>query len=133
MRVEGWETAFVAAVQEGLQRPFEWGQHDCATFAFAVRAVLTGRDDTGLWRGQYRSAAGARRVMRSLGWADFAAAGRALLGEPLPTPLLAQRGDLAIAGDDMGAWIVTGREIVSIGPGGPVVRPLRDATLAWRV
>jgi hypothetical protein len=94
-RVENWERRLVEAVDIARAKPFAWGDHDCASFAFETRRMLTeGEDVAALWRGRYTTALGAQRVMRRLGWASIEAMGRSLLGEPRETPLLAQRGDM---------------------------------------
>ena len=90
MKVTGWEVLLAAAVDDARTRSFNWGTHDCATWAFELRRDLLGGDDTAaLWRGRYRTARGAARVMRRLGWASMPEAGVALLGMPLANVRLA--------------------------------------------
>ena len=67
-RVPHWEQILAAAILAARDRPFVWGQHDCATWAFDLRRDLTGGPDhAALWRGRYRSAGGCHRVLRRLG------------------------------------------------------------------
>ena len=133
-RRPGWELRLVAAVETARGRPFSWGRHDCATFAFDLRRDLTGGHDVAaLWRGRYRTALGAARVMRRLGWSSLEAAGCDLLGEPLPSVLLAQRGDLVLANTGLGFGICLGARAAGIAPQGLVLVPLADCSLAWRV
>lgn len=131
-KTEGWETRLQAALQEGIERPFEWSVHDCATWAFSVRAVLTGLDATTAWAGQYDSLKAGLRLMKALGWADYPAMGTALLGEPLPVVLQAQRGDIAL-GPDGGFGVVCGRTVFGLAPEGVTAAALAECRMAWRV
>ena len=133
-RIDHWELCLAAAVEAARDRPFAWGVHDCATFAFNLRRDLTGGDDvTALWRGRYRTARGAVRVMRRLGWSSLAAAGRDLLGEPLPSVHLAQRGDLVLSDTGLGFGVCLGARAAGIAPEGLILVSLSSCALAWRV
>lgn len=132
LKTEGWEARLMAAVQSGFDRPFEWSVHDCATFAFGVRAALTGQDATPAWVGHYTSLTGGLRLMHQFGWANYAAMGSCLLGVPLPGVLLAQRGDIAL-GADGGFAVVTGQSVLGMAPHGMAAAPLADCRLVWRV
>lgn len=148
MMQAGWELRLASAVEAARGRPFQWGQHDCAIWAFDLRRDLTGGDDVaGLWRGQYRTAAGAQRVMRRLGWQTIEAMGRALLGDPLPSISFAQRGDIVLAninintnartgtGNDFGGGfgVCLGALAAGIAPDGLILIPIAATTLAWRI
>ena len=134
MRRDGWEVVLAEAVEAARSRFFVWGTHDCAIWAFDLRRDLTGGDDTAaLWRGRYRTARGAVRVMRRLGWQSLEGAGRALLGNPLPDVRLAQRGDLALSQDATSFGVCLGAQAVFLAPEGATQRPLTSCALAWRV
>ena len=133
-RRPGWEHRLVEAIEDARDRPFRWGRHDCATFAFDLRRDLTGcYDVAALWRGRYTTARGAVRVMRRLGWQSLEAAGRDLLGEPLPSVHLAQRGDLVLANTGLGFGICLGARAAGIAPEGLVLVPVAACALAWRI
>ena len=67
IRVPHWEQVLADAVQEASARPFAWGQHDCATWAFDLHRELTdGPDHAALWRGRYRTPIGCGRVFAAL-------------------------------------------------------------------
>jgi hypothetical protein len=96
--------------------------------------ILAGGEDiAALWRGRYTTALGGARVMRRLGWASLEDMGRALLGEPRPTALLAQRGDLVLADTGLGLGICTGASAVGMTLEGLVSVPLTSCRLAWAV
>ncbi|CAN1576319.1 hypothetical protein MCELHM10_03932 [Paracoccaceae bacterium] len=133
-RRPGWERRLVDAVEAARGLPFSWGRHDCATFAFDLRRDLTGSYDVAaLWRGRYTTARGAVRVMRRLGWQSLEAAGRDLLGEPLPSVPLAQRGDLVLAGTGLGFGVCLGARAAGVAPEGLVLVPLAACAFAWRI
>jgi len=128
-----WPHRLVAAIAAARTTPFAWSLHDCPTFAFDVRRALTGEDTAVLWRGRYRTYPGGLRLMRRLGWSSLAAMGDALLGEPLATPLLAQRGDIVLSADGSGFGVCLGSHAVGMAPAGLVTLPLTTCTRAWRV
>jgi hypothetical protein len=133
-RRPGWEHRLVEAIEAARGLPFSWGRHDCATFAFDLRRDLTGcYDVAALWRGHYTTARGAVRVMRRLGWQSLEAAGRDLLGEPLPSVHLAQRGDLVLANTGLGFGVCLGARAAGIAPEGLVLAPLSSCAFAWRI
>ena len=132
-RIPHWEQLFAAAVMEARTRPFAWGSHDCATWAFDLRRDLTGGPDhAALWRGQYRTPGGCQRVLRRLGWKSLEEGGHALLGEPLADPRLAQRGDLVLGGEPEAFGVCIGARAGFVSPEGIVTIPLSSCRLAWR-
>ena len=131
MRLEGWEKRLAAQVEAVRSRPFEWGQHDCATWAAEVRLAMTGQDAAAAWRGRYRSERGALRTLRRLGFQTMEAGVTGVLSDPLPTPLLAQRGDVVLMDDALGVCI--GAVALFLAPEGLTERPMADCRLAWRV
>ena len=139
MRRADWQSRLALAVEAARAVPFKWGEHDCATWAFDLRRDLTdGADAAATWRGRYRTAPGAQRVMRRLGWTSFEAMGRDLLGTPLPSVLLAQRGDLVLAAADPATadpafGVCLGAKAAFIGPQGLGFVSLSTCILAWRV
>ncbi|MBO6885986.1 MAG: hypothetical protein JJ869_20760 [Marivita sp.] len=132
--VDHWERLLAAAIDAARAKPFVWSVHDCPTFAFEVRMILTGGEDiAALWRGRYTTALGGQRVMRRLGWASLEEMGRALLGEPRRSVLLTQRGDVVLADTGLGFGICTGASAVGMAPEGLVTVPLTSCRFAWAV
>ena len=133
-RVEHWERRLAEAVEAARAKPFVWGLHDCPTFAFETRMILTGGEDVAsLWRGRYTTALGGERVMRRLGWASLEEMGRALLGEPRSAVLLAGRGDIVLADTGLGFGVCTGAQAVGMAPEGLVTVPLTSCRFAWHI
>ncbi|SHE63029.1 hypothetical protein SAMN05444279_10597 [Ruegeria intermedia] len=132
-RVPHWEQVLADAVQQASTRPFAWGQHDCATWAFDLHRDLTdGPDHAALWRGRYRTPIGCGRVLRRLGWTSLEEGGRALLGDPLDYVRLAQRGDLILGGEPEAFGVVIGAKAAFVAPEGLVRLSLATCRLAWR-
>ena len=129
LRVDNWPVRLAEAIEEARERPFAWGSHDCATWAFAVAARLRG-DPRPKWIGSYKTELGAMRRLKreGLGLEDM---GTVILGPALPTPLKAQRGDVVFAAGAYGVCI--GAKIVQIARDGLTMRPLADVEKAWRV
>ena len=133
-RVDHWERLLAAAIDTARAKPFLWSVHDCPTFAFGTRMILTGGSDVAArWRGRYTTALGGQRVMRRLGWASLVDMGRTLLGEPRPAVLLAGRGDIVLADTGLGFGICTGATAVGMAPEGLVTVPLTSCRLAWPI
>ena len=133
MKTDGWEKRLSDAVEAARGQPFEWGSHDCATWAFDVRQALINGPDVVAWRGRYKTALGSHRAMRKLGWHTMEEGGRALMGEPLPGVLMAQRGDLVLSQGDPAFGVCIGSQVAFVGPSGLQFVPLAECAMAWRV
>ena len=134
-RFEDWPIRLNAAIEAARGRPFVWGQHDCALFAFNVVRDLTGIDHASAYRGHYKSAQGAARALRTLGQGTLRASVGAALGGEIPA-LKAQRGDVVLRiqpsrGETLG--ICTGADVAFVGGPGLVFVPVSDCLTAWRV
>jgi hypothetical protein len=131
-RIDGWEARLAEEIEAARGKPFVWGHHDCATWAFDVRRALTRQDAAAAWRGRYSSARGAVRTLRLvLGAATHADAATAILGPPLDRVLTVQRGDIVLAGDVFG--VCAGAVCAFLAPDGLTFRPVTEIDMAWRV
>lgn len=119
---------------EHMRTPFEWGRSDCALYADVVWA-MTGWDPIALYRGRYRSAEGAMRMIAESG-ADSVLEFVARRFPEIP-PALAQRGDLVFpAGIDhrlMSPAVVDGPLAFSKNEDGPVIMSIASAGRAFAV
>ena len=133
MRAQGWEQRLLEAITSARARPFAWGEHDCATWAFDLHRDRTdGPDHAALWRGRYHTPIGCGRVLRRLGWTSLEDGGRALLGDPLEDVRLAQRGDLILGGAPEAFGIVIGAKAAFVAPEGLVRLSIATCRPAWR-
>lgn len=131
-RVPHWEVKLHDAMLDMQDLPFSYeGGHDCATFAFNIRRIITGKDATADWKGRYKTEQGAARMLRKLGCETVEDLARKYLGEPLESHLLAQRGDILLK--DGGLGVCMGRYVYFIGGEGMVKNHLRECEKAWRV
>ena len=131
MRVDGWESLLASEIEAARARPFSWGSHDCATWAADVRRALTGHDLAAAWRGTYRDARGAKRSIRATGAGDLVEAVSMAIGKPLPSVLMAGRGDVVTDGAALG--ICLGRDAAFLSRRGLAFRPLAACLHGWRV
>jgi hypothetical protein len=134
-RHEDWPIRLNAAIDAARDRPFEWGTHDCALFAFNIVRDLTGIDYASAYRGNYHTAQGAARALRKQGKGTLRATVGGVLGTEVPPPT-ARRGDLLLwcqpkRGDTIGVCIDDRGAFV--GPAGLVFVPVKDCEAAWHV
>jgi hypothetical protein len=127
-----WPQRLHAGIEAARPRPFEWGIHDCAAFATAIAAELTGEDPVAHLRGSYVSAFGAERVMAEHG--GLAALVSQYYGEPAPIAQ-ASRGDLVLAERDNGPalGVCLGSVAAFAGPDGLAFLKMTECRLAWRI
>jgi len=92
MRLPDWEERLSDYIRANMDRPFEYGQHDCILFSCGAVEAVTGQDPASEDRGAYADVEGAKETLK--GWP-----GKTLLKavdsvfERKPVGL-AQRGDL---------------------------------------
>lgn len=91
-RLPGWEGRLYALLERKRFQEFEWGEHDCCSFAAAAVAAVSGQQIS--VPGSYTSARQALRVVRALGGLPTAVTA-ALGSEPVPASH-AQRGDIVL-------------------------------------
>lgn len=104
---------FWKAIEEARAKPFEWGAHDCVTFALNCVVASTGNDS---YRSRVAEVFGewtnAREAARIYG-DDLVAPISRILGEPVSWVRLTQ-GDVAVFVDDEGRQVVAVHDGVSL-------------------
>lgn len=130
VRHPDWPTRLAQFVAAARTQPFAWGAHDCATFAADWIELCTGKR---VFDPPYTDAMTAARYIEERG--GMLAAVAAALGEPMPNPMAASRGDVALA-------VIDERECLSVVLGEHVAGPSADGLVmvsralmraAWRV
>lgn len=111
VRLPHWRSALSKCIEEALQRPFEWGRHDCALFAADAVLAMTGVDPAEGWRGRYSTPRGAIRVLRRDGYDDHIAYAEGYL--PEVHPARAAMGDIVMVETPVGValGVLTGAVI----------------------
>lgn len=128
-----WQAELDLIIAGARRRAFEWGVHDCCTFAAACWQARTGTAAlAGLaWASEEQAA----QLLASLGGLQAAVTSR--LGEPV-APLLAALGDLVLAVDPHDPQQ---RQVLAVcvgsyhvAPGARCLSslPLHSALCAWR-
>lgn len=132
-RLAGWEQHLADYIAARANRKFRWGSNDCCLFAADAVLALTGVDPARELRTQYRSRADAEALLAARGGLE--AVVTAALGEPLATPLCAQRGDvvLVVDGARSALGICLGAQVAGPGLHGLQTVPLTNGVAAWRV
>src|SRR5690348_1512638 len=132
-RFEDWPERLQSCVAAAVGAPFQWGTHDCVTWAADVVLALTGADVIADYRGRWDDRAGALECLAEMGGIEAAATAR--LGAPLETPLYAQRGDVVAISTEEGPalGICLGAELAFVSPAGLTLRSITAAMKAWRV
>lgn len=128
-RLQHWPRLLDQYVDAARARQFEWGTHDCVTFAAGAVRAITGRD-VGL--PAWGSALQAERALQALGGLRAAVTSR--MG-PAMEPAHAQRGDVLLLqqeGRDVLA-VCMGHVWAAPGADGVVFGPAAEAVAAWRV
>lgn len=132
-RYADWEARLGDYITAHEGAAFEWGVRDCALFAGAGVAAITGFDATTPFRGRYSTKVGAARALARYGAGTLEATFDAHL--PVIAAAFARRGDIVLRGDAVG--ICLGADAVFIGEDGGVpglVRaPRREWQKAWGV
>lgn len=99
-RLPDWERRLHDFIAANRDRPFQWGEWDCALFATACAAAITGRDEAEAYRGTYHTRAGSARALRQLGRGTLLQTVDASFA---PKPVgMAVRGDLVWCGGSLG-------------------------------
>ena len=132
-RLADWEQRLADYLGAASEMPHEYGQLDCALHGANAALAITGVDHGRPFRGRYRTALGAARMLRRYGAGTIEATfDRDLAVIP---PAFAQRGDLVLADGSVGVCI--GGEALFVGEQGGhsgLVRvPRREWSKAWAV
>ncbi len=133
-----WPERLAAFLASRRAAPFQWGAHDCVTFACDWAAIATGRDPLSPWRGRYANAFAAWRRIRETGADSVLGAGRKLFGAEI-APEALQRGDVAVVPSGLAEpWhfalgVVQGARVAAPAQAGIVFVPLAAAIAGFRV
>jgi hypothetical protein len=135
-RLPDWRRRFADEIDRLWRTPFDWDGHECVIgLAGNMALAITGVDCAAEYRGTYKTAAGALKVMRAAGYENVADMVGAMLPEIHPS--LAHVGDIAAIPMDspfgFALGVVNGERILVLMPDGIGTVDLLDATRAFKV
>lgn len=135
MRHQDWPERLADFIESRRAEPFAWGMNDCCLFACDAVLAMTGVDAAAAYRGRYKTQRGAYALLRRIDGGGIEEAARRAWGEPLPAPLMAQRGDPVLIETEYGPGlgICLGATIACVTPSGLTTLPITAAEMVWRV
>lgn len=133
IRLADWPQRLAAYLASRQFTPFLWGSNDCCRFAADGVQAITGHDYMASLRSQYATPLQASRLLKKQdGLLQLTCK---QIGQPLPSPLMASRGDVVLfdtpAGTALGLCV--GAQIASAGISGTVFCSMTAALAAWGV
>ena len=132
-RLPDWPKRLHDFVDGVKRQPFDWGTHNCATFAAGAVEAMTGERLVKGYR--FKTERGALSAMKRAGFDNLADMAASKLEEIHISQ--AQLGDIAAIPADTPfgfvLGIVNGEMILALRPDGMGLIPLFDATRAFRV
>lgn len=134
-RFEDWPARLGKFLVEHRSKPFAWGANDCCLFACnGIRAIIGLDPAAGKFRGQYRGAAGAVRLLKKEGGVEAIAERvcRELGFMEWPAVAQARRGDLVLRETPDGPALGVCDGHLAVFHGSAVVR-LTECRRAWRI
>lgn len=131
MRNRDWTIRLTEVIKAASERPFSWGEFDCCLFAADCAVAVCGVDPAVLYRGAYKTEAGAKRALKK-NHGSLEAAWDAHFSRVAPAFI--QRGDVAMydaPGGRSMAVFWAGEFWAATDDG--VARVVCEPTAAWRV
>ncbi|MFC6490907.1 DUF6950 family protein [Nitratireductor sp. GCM10026969] len=135
-RIPGWRSRVEAVIDEIKYSPFAWGERDCGPWLVGrVVEAVTGEDLAAPYRGRYRTATGAVRLMQAEGFESLGDLVASLLPEIHPSQ--AKIADIAAFADDsalgFSLGVVNGERVFVMGENHLGTMNLLQAERAFRV
>ena len=134
-RKPDWAKHLLAEIQAASERPFSWGEHDCALFACNVVNAMTGTDPAREFRGKYATKTGAARMIAGYGGLSQLAAWIAEEhGCEEINPAMAQRGDVLLVDigvDGVALGVCAGGRAAVPALSGVWFVPMKQVVRAW--
>jgi hypothetical protein len=138
-----WHTRhFHDFLYTSADKPFKWGEWDCALFAADAIKSFTDVDLADDFRGKYTTQTGAFKLIKKLTGGTTVADAAAYCAqkhslEEHTYPLMCKRGDLVVFdnGGDLISGVVhlSGRHVVSVSDSGLVRLPITTVKRSWSV
>lgn len=135
MRIENWYGEYGKAVAAVVGMPFEWGVHDCVTFAARVVDAISDLAVTASFRAKYQwnSKETAYAIISQAGGLEALVV--EFLGDPVPWSRLST-GDIVLAIQSDGSEIICvhdGHNLIAPGAVGVISVRLSAAVKGWSI
>jgi hypothetical protein len=127
-RYPDWETRLAAYLEPLRDRPFQWGRHDCCTFAAGAVRAMTGKATMAEFRGKYRDEAGAAEALKTTGAGTLISTMNSKFKRVAPGH--AHRGDIVMVDGNLG--ISFGEVSLHVGAEGERQGLIRHPRARWR-
>ncbi|MEY0062854.1 DUF6950 family protein [Providencia hangzhouensis] len=131
MRHPNWTIQLPEILQQAMNKPFSWGEHDCCLFAADCVIAVCGVDIAEKARGRYKTKSGAMRVLKAV-FGDLETGLSGFFQEIDPNE--AMRGDIVMFNGDDGKTlgVLWANKIWAVTDDG--VRPVNfQPVKVWRV
>ena len=132
MRTQDWPELLAAHIDQRKDMPHRFGSNDCCRFVMDAVLSMTGHDPIADLR-KIKTAKAIARLLRETPLREIITQ---RMGEPLPSPLMAQRGDvvmLAQGDDEHLLALCLGETWAAPGPERLEVGDMQRAVCAWAV
>jgi len=131
MRKAGWEVILNNHIKLAFEKPFKWGEHDCALWMGKVVRDISGIDTVSQFEGLYSTKTKAYELLKPYG---------GILGlldnhpDLIPVDVkMAQRGDIVYEAKSKAVGICVGAKCAFITQGGLVFLEMFEIKKAWGV
>jgi len=134
MRYADWDKRLAAYIEEVRQMPFEWGKHDCFTFAVKCEEAISGVTRfPELYKAEYHSQFGANKAFMKNGYRGMIDCINRRCVQINPNML--QRGDWAAIDtpDGLAIGVDVGGKIAAPSINGLVFFKTKDAKSGWSI
>lgn len=134
MRLSDWDRRLAAYIEEVRYRPFEWGKHDCFTFAVKCEEAISGVTRfPELYKANYHSSFGANKAFIKNGYRGMLdCINRRCVQININ---MLKRGDWAALDmpEGMAIGVCIGDKIAATSANGLLFFDLKDAKAGWSI
>lgn len=136
IRYPDWPERLHCFLMEVKERPFKWGEWDCAAFCGEAVKRMTGEDLYAEMKGLYSSEEEAKELIQTKGFDTYESILWKMLGEPISVTV-AMRGDVVLS-----TAVRSGHSVIGVSLGentvfvtirGLVWVPTVDCDHAWKI
>ena len=134
MRLPDWDKRLATYIEEARQIPFEWGNHDCFTFAVKCEEAISGVTRfPELYKAEYHSQFGANKAFIKNGYRGMVDCINRRCVQINPNML--RRGDWAAfdTPEGLAIGVYAGNKVVAVGENGLAFVEPKDVKKAWEI